>query len=284
MRARSDESSETPAPPTRAESEGIERAQTRLVELSGATRFETPDLGSTLLTWPGRGPAFNHATCLRWSADDWRDRAAHVAERLAVGGEAPCVVVSTGLATPADLAARLEQAGWIAIGHEIVMWTRRAAPVPHLEGELRLVAVTVPLVEEYEAVERRIFGISEREAGDRRSALAAGLARDPLLVGLVRDAGVPVVTARLLVEDGLAAIHGLGVVPEMRRRGLGAYLTTIVTRAGLALGASLVWLSVDHENTPAHALYAGLDYRPDYEWRRFLSADWAAPSPGDATP
>jgi ribosomal protein S18 acetylase RimI-like enzyme len=272
-RARSDEGDETPAPPTRAESEGIERAQARLVELSGAARAEAPDLGATLLGWPGRGPAFNHATCLRWSVNDWRDRAAHVAERLVVGGEAPCVVVSTGLTTPADLAARLEQAGWVAIGHEVVMWTRRAAAVPHLEGELRLVAVTEPLVEEYEAVERRIFGISEREAGDRRSALAASLARDPLRVYLVRDAGIPVATARLLVEDGLAAIHGLGVVPEQRRRGLGAYLTTIVTRAGLALGASLVWLSVDHENTPARALYAGLDYRSDFEWRRFLSVD-----------
>jgi ribosomal protein S18 acetylase RimI-like enzyme len=272
-RARSDQSGEAPAPPTSAESEGIERAQARLVELSGATRSEVPELGATMLTWPGRGPAFNHAACLRWSADDWRDRAARVAERLAVGGEAPCVVVSTDLATPADLAARLEQAGWVAIGHEGVMWTRRAAAVPHLEGELRLVAVTMSLVEEYEAVERRIFGISEREAGDRRSALETSLVRDPLRVYLVREAGVPVATARLLVEDGLAAIHGLGVVPEQRRRGLGAYLTTIVTRAGLALGASLVWLSVDPENAPARALYTGLDYRPGFEWRRFLSVD-----------
>ena len=272
-RARSDKSSEAPAPPSRAESEGIERAQARLVELSGATRTAAPDIGATLLDWPGRGPAFNHACCLRWSADDWRERASLVAERLAVAGEAPCVVVATGLATPDDLAARLEQAGWIAIGHEVVLWTRRATAVPHLEGELRLVAVTVPLVEEYEAVERRIFGISEREAGDRRTALTASLARDPLRVYLVRDAGVPVATARLLVEDGLAAIHGLGVVPEQRRRGLGAYLTTIVTRAGLALGASLVWLSVDHQNTAARALYAGLDYRPAFEWRRFLSVD-----------
>ena len=52
-----------------------------------------------------------------------------------------------------------------------------------------------------------------------------------------------------------------------------ALLTTIVTRAGLALGASLVWLSVDPENAAARALYGGLDYRPDFEWRRFLSVD-----------
>ncbi len=81
---------------------------------------------------------------------------------------------------------------------------------------------------------------------------------------------MPVATARLMVEDGLGAIHGLGVVPEQRRRGLGAYLTTIVTRAGLALGASLVWLSVDPENVAARALYEGLDYRPDFTWGRFL--------------
>ena len=87
---------------------------------------------------------------------------------------------------------------------------------------------------------------------------------------LVRLRGEPVATARLLNEGGLAAIHGLGVVAPWRRRGIGRYLTTIVTRAGLALGASLVWLSVDPANEPAVALYEGQDYRPAFAWRRYI--------------
>jgi ribosomal protein S18 acetylase RimI-like enzyme len=177
---------------------------------------------------------------------------------------------SDGLAP--DVAERLQREGWLEIGHEVVMWTRRAAAVPHLEAALRLEAVTPARIDEYETVERRIFGIAEHELPDRRAALAAAIDAGVLRVYLVREGGVPVATARLLVEDGLAGVHGLGVVPERRRRGLGRYLTTIVTRAGLALGTSLVWLSVDDGNGPARALYDGLDYRPAFAWHRFI---WA---------
>jgi ribosomal protein S18 acetylase RimI-like enzyme len=270
-RARRETSEAPPTGPDAAESKAIERAQARLVELGGAARIEDPDRRATLLEWPGRGPAFNHATCLRWSDDDWADQASRVAARFVDRGEAPCLIVSDGLATPVDLAERLRDAGWLEIGHEIVLWTRRAAVVPHLDGELRLEAVTPARIDAYESLERRIFGISEREAGDRRAALAASIDGGPIRAYVVREAGAPVATARLLVEDRLAAIHGLGVVPERRRHGLGRYLTTIVTRAGLALGASLVWLSVDVDNAAARALYDGLDYRPAFDWHRFLS-------------
>lgn len=261
---------EIPSAPTDAELAGIERAQARLVELAGARRTEPADLAATLLTRPGRGPAFNHATRLRWTAFDWTDRARAVGDRLSALGEVPSLITSDGLTTPPDLPARLGDAGWLEIGGETILWTRRAAAVPHLEAALRLEAVTAARAEGYEAIERRIFGISEREADDRRVALGEALSAGLVRVYLVREGETPVATARLLVEDGLAGIHGLGVVPEARRRGLGAYLTTIVTRAGLALGSSLVWLSVDPGNAPAMALYGGLDYRPAYAWRRHL--------------
>lgn len=272
VRSRADAADDTvPPAPSTAEAEAIERAQARLVEIGGASRSEEPALGATLLEWPGRGPAFNHATCLRWSDEDWHDRAAGVASRLRNLGEVPCLVVSDSLTTPPDVAGRLQREGWLEIGHEVVMWTRRAAAVPHLEAVLRLEAVTSAHIDEYETVERRIFGIAERELADRRAALAAAIDAGVLRVYLVREKGVPVATARLLVEDGLAGVHGLGVAPEQRRRGLGRYLTTIVTRAGLALGASLVWLSVDDANGPARALYGGLDYRPAFGWHRLIS-------------
>ena len=269
-RPRRDADVEVPAGPDTAELAGMERGLARLVELAGAARTDEPGLAATLVTWPGRGPAFNHATHLRWSAHDWAARAHAVAERLNGLGEAPVLIVAEGLTQPADLVERLHHAGWLEIGGEVTMWTRRAAAVPHLAAELRLEAVPKARADEYESVERTIFGVSSSEADDRRTAIRAALASGAVRFYLVRSGGRPVATARLLVEDGLAVLHGLGVVEARRREGLGRYLTTIVTRAGLAMGASLVWLSVDPANTAAIALYGGLDYRPAFRWRRLL--------------
>ncbi|MGH2408247.1 MAG: GNAT family N-acetyltransferase, partial [Candidatus Limnocylindrales bacterium] len=121
----------------------------------------------------------------------------------------------------------------------------------------------------YEAVERTIFGVMPSERDDRRAALGA-MESGLLRAYLVRVGGEPVATARLFVESGLAVIHGLGVVEARRRQGLGRYLTTIVTRAGLAVGASLVWLAVDPTNVPALTMYGGLDYRPAFRQRRLI--------------
>ena len=269
-RPRSHADDDVPPGPDGTELSGMERGLVRLVELAGATHTDEPALGATLLTWPGRGPAFNHAARLRWSADDWPARAAEVGERLTGLGEAPVLIVAEGLAQPANLAERLRDAGWVEIGGEVAMWTRRASAVPHLDVELRLEAVTTASADEYEAVERTVFGVSAGEADERRAAIRAALGSGAVRFYLVRSGGRAVATARLLVEDGLAVVHGLGVVEERRREGLGRYLTTIVTRAGLAMGASLVWLSVDPANSPAVALYAGLDYRPAFRWRRVL--------------
>src|SRR3972149_5388136 len=68
---------------------GGERGLVRLVELAGAMSTDEPALGATLLTWPGRGPAFNHATRVRWSVDDWQERAGAIAERLRGLGGGP---------------------------------------------------------------------------------------------------------------------------------------------------------------------------------------------------
>src|SRR3972149_1034325 len=130
---------------------GMERGLVRLVELAGAMSTDEPALGATLLTWPGRGPAFNHATRVRWSADDWQERAEAIAERLRGLGGSPVLIVAEGPAQPADLVERLRDAGWLEIGGEVTMWTRRAAAVPHLDAELRLEAGAKASADEYEA-------------------------------------------------------------------------------------------------------------------------------------
>ncbi|MGH2408064.1 MAG: hypothetical protein ACRDF7_08315, partial [Candidatus Limnocylindrales bacterium] len=152
-RPRRDGADEVPGP-TAAETAGIESGAIGLVELAGATRVDDAELGATLLTWPGRGPAFNHVTRLRWTEADWRARANLAARRLIDIGEVPVIDVAEGLAAPFDIAERLRGEGWTEVGGELTLWTRRAAPVPHLALDLRLEAVTRRSVDEYEAVER----------------------------------------------------------------------------------------------------------------------------------
>ncbi|MFI5253832.1 MAG: GNAT family N-acetyltransferase [Candidatus Limnocylindrales bacterium] len=269
-RPRRDAAAEVPAAPDAAELAGIEEGAIRLVELAGATRAEDPALGATLLTWRGRGPAFNHVTRVRWSMAEWPERSERVAARLRALAELPVVDVLEGLTEPPDLALLLAGAGWAEVGGELLLWTRRARAVPHLDLELRLEAVTARGADEYESVERAIFGVLPSERDDRRAALRRGLAAGLVRAYLVRVGGEAVATARLLTEGGLGVIHGLGVVDGRRRQGIGRYLTTIVTRAGLALGASLVWLAVDPANDPALALYEGLDYRLALRRRRLI--------------
>jgi ribosomal protein S18 acetylase RimI-like enzyme len=70
-------------------------------------------------------------------------------------------------------------------------------------------------------------------------------------------------------------LHGIGVAERHRRRGYGRMITAIATRAGLATGHALVWLSVDDANTAAVTLYRSLGFAPSFAWTR-----WAAPHLG----
>lgn len=55
-------------------------------------------------------------------------------------------------------------------------------------------------------------------------------------------------------------LHGLGVHPDARRRGLGAALTAAATRAGLEAGAPWVSLGMYASNEPARRVYERLGY------------------------
>ncbi len=259
-----------PLPPDRSELEGIERQLVALWGEAGATVSEAPELGVELVSWPGRGLAFNHAARPRWDEADWRERARLVAVRLREAGQVPGLVVVDELDRPAGLAERLGDAGWLEIAHETIHWTRRAGIVPHLDPALRIEAVTPARAAAYEATERGIFGIAPGEADDRVRALQRGLAAGTLRAYLVRLRGEPIATARLLHGDRLAALQGVGVVRQRRREGYGGLITTVATRAGLAAGARLVWLSVDPANEAGRGLYEGLDYRPALTWRRLI--------------
>jgi predicted GNAT family acetyltransferase len=250
-------------PPSIDELLSVERQLVELEVLAGAATAAAN--GTTLVRWPGHGPMFNHAVQVRWGAD-WPTSLEALAADLRAAGERPAVLLVEGLSTPADLGERLQAAGWTLALAEQVLWTRRAAVVPHLDSRLRIEAVTAARSDAYEEVERAIFGIPETDAEDRWRSLRSALNSGGVRAYLARLDGEPIATARLHPAEGIAALGGIGVVPSQRRKGYATLITTIATRAALATGSRFVWLSVAETNAGATAVYERLDFRPAGRW------------------
>lgn len=83
-------------------------------------------------------------------------------------------------------------------------------------------------------------------------AAFAALARD--------DASAACGFALAWAAAGESELLTLAVVPEARRRGVGAALVTAACAAALARGARAMHLEVAEDNAPARALYAKLGY------------------------
>lgn len=262
-------------PPTPAELAAIERGFATLPRYSGAEVEEVPALAAVLVRLPGRGVGYNFCAGPRWTDDDALARLAGVARLMRSAGEWPALVDAEGVSQPAGLRAVLAAAGWFELERERMMWTRTPPGVPHLDPSLRLEAVTARSAAEYERLEREVFGLPEEFAGQRTVSLTAAVERAQLRAYLVRLAGEAVATTRLAIEGGLGCIFGVGVAPAHRRRGLGTLVTAVATRAALAGGARLVWLSVDERNEPALSVYRRLGFRPSFAWSR-----WVGPEEG----
>lgn len=260
------------APPTSDELEAIELQLASLPIYSGATMEYHAQLGLTLIRQPGMGPGLNYAARVRWPAAGVAERLRSLHEHMREDGEWPALVVAEGLTQPGDLALWLETNGWLDMERERVMWTRHPPPVPHLDTTLRVEAVTRSSAREFEAVEREVFGIEAARAEQRTERITAGVAAGELRAYLVRLRGEPVASARLAAGRGVAGIFGVAVVAGHRRRGYGSLVTAIATRAGLAGGNGLVWLSVEEGNAPAVNLYRGLGYQPSFAWARWIGS------------
>ncbi len=261
-----------PAPPSRAELEAIERQLAALPVHAGATLTEQPRLGALIVEYQSMGPGLNFAARIRWPASDVAERLRALHDHMRASGEWPALVVADGLTEPGDLALWLESNGWVELERERVMWTRHPPAVPHLDPELRVEAVTRSSAAEFEEVEREVFGVAQARAGERAEMVARDVEAGALRAFIVRLRGTPVATARLVRGGGVAGIFGVAVATGQRRRGYGSLITAIATRAGLAGGGSLVWLSVDEANVPAIRLYSGLGYRPSFSWARWLGS------------
>ena len=244
--------------------------------LLGASVERGDALGVTWATHPGRGAGLNFASRVRWPVADVDARLAQVDARMRAASLWPQVVVAAGLSEPADLTERLRRAGWVELGRERLMFTSHASVVPHLDPGLRIEAVTPATALECATLEAAAFGLDpdaiDASAGLLALAVESGATR-AFLVRLVRE---PIASARLVPGDagsGVASLHAIGVAERHRRRGYGRLITAIATRAGLATGHRLVWLSVDAENAAAIALYRGLAFDFTFDWTR-----WAAPA------
>jgi len=257
-------------PPTPDESAAIERSLLDLPRFSGGEVGDELDLGVGLAVLHGRGPGYNFAARPRWSAEETAGRLAALVQAMESIGEWPALLVADGLSQPADLTTRLAAAGWVEIERERIMWTRTAPGVPHLDPSLRIEAVTSRTAADYENLEREIFELPADFAAQRTAGLSYSISAGWMRAYLVRLNGAAVATARLAAGDGIAGIFGVGVATGERRRGLGTLVTAVATRAGLASGNKLVWLSVSELNDPAMRVYRQLGFQPGFEWSRWV--------------
>ena len=260
-------------PPSRAELEAIARHLVTLPGQEGAEVSVDEARGVTFVRGSGSGPDMTYAALPQWGDDDWPTGLAAVRRHMLDQDRWPSLLLTDRLEHPSSLPAELEREGWLPVLSETVMYSGRAAVVPHLEPSMRIAAVRPRSLETHERLEREIFGIGADQVERRRAALAAALDDGRLRAWVVWLDEQPVAVARLSRGDGVAGLQGVGVVERYRGRGFGTLITTVATRAGLATGNRLVWLSVREDNEPAVRTYHALGFERAFSWTRWLSAE-----------
>jgi ribosomal protein S18 acetylase RimI-like enzyme len=257
-------------PPTPGEIDQIARHLVSLPVGGGGTATEDEELGATFIRGSGYGPDAYYATAPRWQSDTWRGSLTRVSDHLRDAGAWPSLLLCDALDRPAELAEHLHEEGWTRITAETVMWVGHASIVPHLDPLLRIEALQSKSVAEHEHIEREIFGIAPSEAERRRNAVGAALEAGTARGWIVWLDQEPVAVARMSQGDGVAALQGIGVVEARREQGFGTLITTIATRAAMAVGNRIVWLSVNEEDPAALKIYRRLGFEPLFSWSRWL--------------
>lgn len=257
-------------PPTPAELDAIERHLVALPRHEGADVTTDETLGVTFVDGPGSGPDTTYAGMPRWDGATWRQSLEAVRGRMRDAGTWPSLLLSDRLDGSRQIAGELERLGWMPITRETVMWVGHASVVPHLDPSMRIEAVQPRSLATHEELERHIFGIGSEAVERRRAALAAALETGRVRAWVVWVGDEPVAVARLSQGEGTAALQGVGVVAERRGQGYGTLITTIATRAGMATGNRIVWLSVHEGNGSALGVYSRLGFERAFGWTRWL--------------
>ena len=148
--------------------------------------------------------------------------------------------------TPANLADRLQEAGFVAEDVEAIMvYDFSSGLVPLRGGECQVRRVqTEADLDDFRQVAEAVFGKDySLTVGQLREAIAQGSDHHRGYVGYVEDE--PVAVGRLYVSAGssFAGLYGGGVLKEFRGRGL--YREMIWSRAADAIVARVPFLLVD---------------------------------------
>jgi ribosomal protein S18 acetylase RimI-like enzyme len=257
-------------PPTAEETLGIRRHLAELALHSGSESIEEPDLGVLRLRAAEEGVALNFVAMPRWTADDWRQSLAAATQRMRADGQWPSILL-TDRDRPIGLDEALAGQGWSSINQETVLWVGAASVVPHLDPSLRIEAVQPDAVETHQDLEASIFGLGGRHRARRNKVFGAELASGRLRAYVVRIGGEPVAVARISMGERDACLYAIGVAEAWRRKGIGMLLTIVATRAGLALGKRIVWLSVEDGNDGARSMYEQLRFAPLFRWGRWIA-------------
>lgn len=259
--------------PTPEELAAIERMHAELALQADGSVVDDPALGVVWVRFPDRRPALNYAASLRWPAREFDTRLAQVVRQGGESSDWPVIQIMEGISQPDDLPARLAAAGWSRVAGERIMTTRHPAVVPHLDRSLRVEAVTPQTALDCVRLEIANFDLPQDQIGERAERLARLIESGKVRAFLLRLLHEPVVSTRLTSGPGIAALTAVGVAARHRRRGHAQMITAVATRAGLATGHKLVWLSVDPNNVAAFKAYTALGFEPSLAWSR-----WAAPA------
>lgn len=257
-------------PPRDDELEAMQRHLVLLPGQEGGTVRHDRELGVTLVHGAGSGPDVTYAAMPRWDVQRWPEQLAATSERMRLDGAWPSLLVCDRFDRPSHLAEALEREGWVRVSSETAMWVGHASVVPHLDPLMRIEAVQRRSLPTHETLERQIFGVSAEQAERRRTAMADALEAGRLRAWIIWLDQEPIAVARLTQGDGAAGLQGIGVVEARRGRGYGTLMTTIATRAGMAIGNRLIWLSVRDDNAVARGVYERLGFQPAFGWSRWL--------------
>ena len=259
--------------PTADELDSIESQHAGRMVQSGAEVTPDEELGVWWIRFERRTPQLAFAMHLRWPADEAAERLARLTAVMQGRGEWPSVSISEGLTQPATIGDTLTAAGWRIVAGERIMFTRHPPTNPHLDPTLRIEAVTPSTARECVELEITNFGLPLNEIEPRTEWLAESVRNGSERAFIVRLMHKPVASARLIPgRGGTACLSAINVVAAQRGRGYGRLVTSVATRAGLATGAKLVWLSVDESNAPAVKLYESLGFEPTYAWSRWIAS------------
>lgn len=161
-------------------------------------------------------------------------------------------------------AAVVEPRTLAALGLEpFSTWDRMSTdvPPPPVPGEDAVVRLDAAAADEVVACLAEANPGTSARPGAGDDAGWWGVRDEGRLVGVIGAA------RRLGALDGRASwhLHGLGVVPDARGRGLGAALTATALRTGLASGLAWVSLGLYADNDVARRLYLRLGMTVDEE-------------------